>query len=361
MADWVEINSLFDEAVLSFGLVLRSARMKELFQTLRRIGRHHTTVIIEGESGTGKERVAHALHSLSAVAQGPFVAFNCSNLVGPLAESQLFGHVRGAFTDAREEAAGYFRAAHNGTLFLDEIGELPLSIQPKLLRAVENYEVQPVGSTKLYQVKVRLIAATNRDLRTMIRNGEFRSDLYYRISATRVRIPPLRDRREAIGALAAHFVGRHAAAFGRQVRFISKQALSALQDHNWPGNVRELDHTIQNAMLLHDGDRIDLDHLPIGKPEAPESLMSADEKSGYAEQPLDRMSDDNARQHKLQPLEILTREAVMRSLSHAGGNKLQAAQILGISRPKLYRLITRYGIAMKSLGRLQFDIEAYRK
>ena len=172
--------------------------MRRVLKTIARLGPYKATVLIHGESGTGKELVARALHTLGPVPKGPFVTFNCSNLVEHLAESQLFGHVRGAFTDAREDSLGYFRSANAGTLFLDEIGELPLRLQPKLLRAVETHEVQPVGSATSYKVDIRLIAATNRDLRAMVKAGEFRDDLYYRLSATAILIPPLRDRRDAI-------------------------------------------------------------------------------------------------------------------------------------------------------------------
>ena len=350
MIDWIDLDSLLDGTKEAFGLVVRSEGMRELFQTLRRIAPYKTTVLIEGESGTGKERVAHVLHSLSSVARGPFVAFNCSNLVGALAESQLFGHVRGAFTDARDEAPGYFRAAQGGTLFLDEIGEMPLAIQPKLLRSVENYEIQPVGSTKCHQVNVRLIAATNRDLSAMVQDGQFRNDLYYRISVTRVRIPPLRERTEAIGALAAHFIRQYEGTFARRVQRISKRALCALRDYSWPGNVRELDHVIQNAMLFCDQDCIDLEHLFISGRDLPKDPALMENVAASASE----ISRDSATvmvggwRDEPQPLETLMREAVLRSLGRAGGNKQQAAQILGISRPKLYRLIARYGIAERA-------------
>ena len=183
--------------------------------------------MIHGESGTGKELVARALHTLGPVPKGPFVTFNCSNLVESLAESQLFGHVRGAFTDAREDSLGYFRSANGGTLFLDEIGELPLRLQPKLLRAVETHEVQPVGSAHSYKVDIRLIAATNRDLRAMVKAGEFRDDLYYRLNATAILVPPLRERRDAIEALAVHFIEHYNRLFGKQIRYLSRRAIAA--------------------------------------------------------------------------------------------------------------------------------------
>src|ERR1700688_5166834 len=175
------------------GMVVRSAQVRKVLKTISLLSPYKATVLISGESGTGKELVARALHTLGPVPGGPFVTFNCSNLVESLAESQLFGHVRGAFTDAREESQGYFRSANGGTLFLDEIAELPLKLQPKLLRAVETHEVQPVGSSHSYKVDIRLVAATNRDLRAMVKAGQFRDDLYYRMNTAAIFIPPLRE------------------------------------------------------------------------------------------------------------------------------------------------------------------------
>src|SRR5712692_5156777 len=193
--EWLELGQLLEGAEDVGGMVVQSAQMQKVLKTISRLGPYKATVLIYGESGTGKELVARALHTLGPVPKGPFVTFNCSNLVESLAESQLFGHVRGAFTDAREDSLGYFRSANGGTLFLDEIGELPIRLQPKLLRAVETHEVQPVGSAQSYKVDIRLIAATNRDLRAMVKAAEFRDDLYYRLSASAINVPPLRERR----------------------------------------------------------------------------------------------------------------------------------------------------------------------
>src|SRR5712671_2870336 len=203
--EWLSLEHLAHGSEQVGGMVVQSAQMRKVLKAISRLSPHKATVLIQGESGTGKELVARALHTLGSATGGPFVTFNCSNLVESLAESQLFGHVLGAFTDARENSLGYFRSANGGTLFLDEIGELPLQLQPKLLRAVETHEVQPVGSAQNHKVDIRLIAATNRDLRAMVKTGEFRDDLYYRLSATAILVPPLRERREAIEALAVHF------------------------------------------------------------------------------------------------------------------------------------------------------------
>src|SRR6266481_6418168 len=202
--EWLELGQLLEGAEDVGGMVVQSAQMQRVMKTIARLGPYKATVLVHGESGTGKELVARALHTLGPVPKGPFVTFNCSNLLESLAESQLFGHVRGAFTDAREDALGYFRSANGGTLFLDEIGELPLRLQAKLLRAVETHEVQPVGGTQIYPVDIRLVCATNRDLRAMVRRGEFRNDLFYRLNTCAILIPPLRERPEDVPVLTAH-------------------------------------------------------------------------------------------------------------------------------------------------------------
>src|SRR5437016_4876961 len=199
--DWLSIDDLLGGSERVGGMLIRSAQARKMLTSIARFAPYKATVLIQGESGTGKELVARALHNLGPAPGGPFVTFNCSNLVESLAEAQLFGHVKGAFTDAREDALGYFRSANAGTLFLDEIGELPLKLQPKLLRAVELHEVQPVGSSQSYKVNIRLVAATNRDLKAMVKAGQFRDDLYYRLNAGAINIPPLRERLGPIPAL----------------------------------------------------------------------------------------------------------------------------------------------------------------
>jgi transcriptional regulator with GAF, ATPase, and Fis domain len=303
-------------------------------------------VLVHGESGTGKELVARALHTLGPLPKGPFVTFNCSNLLESLAESQFFGHVRGAFTDAREDAQGYFSSANGGTLFLDEIGELPLRLQPKLLRAVETHEVQPVGSAQNHKVDIRLIAATNRDLRAMVKAGTFRDDLYYRLSATAITVPPLRERDDAIDALAAHFIAHYNRLFGKHVCHISQRALDALHQHDWPGNVREFSHALQSAVMLTDTDRISLEELPdhLWKADtAPTRLPLAGPvplgATPQAEEPS-QLSLDEA-------VNRATKTALLRALREAGGNCHRAAQLLGISRYTVYRMITRYGLARR--------------
>jgi two-component system, NtrC family, response regulator HydG len=350
-SEWLDIDSLSVGAEEIGGMVVQSVEMRKVLNTISRLGPYKATVLIYGESGTGKELVARALHVVGPAPKGPFVTFNCSNLMESLAESQLFGHVRGAFTDAREDSLGYFRSANAGTLFLDEIGELPLRLQPKLLRAVELHEVQPVGSSQSYKVDLRLIAATNRDLRTMVKAGQFRDDLYYRLSATAVMIPPLRQRRDSIGALTGHFVKHYNRLFGKYVRFISRQALSVLAAYDWPGNVREFSHAIQSAVMLADSELLDIgalpEHiahtkitaeLPLGAPAvASEDAAPAAMPASESQSPL--------------LLDEVIKKTLVRSLEETEGNRRRAADLLGVSRSTLYRMLARYGLGDAETGR----------
>ena len=328
------------------GMVVRSGGMQRVLKTIARLGPYKATVLVHGESGTGKELVARALHTLGSVPKGPFVTFNCSNLLESLAESQLFGHVRGAFTDAREEAQGYFRSANGGTLFLDEIGELPLRLQPKLLRAVETHEVQPVGSAQSHKVDIRLIAATNRDLRAMVKAGTFRDDLYYRLSATAITVPPLRERDDAIDALAAHFIAHYNRLFGKNIGHISQRALDALHQHDWPGNVREFSHALQSAVMLTDTDRISLEELPdhLWKADAAQTRVAV---AGTVTLGSTPQAEETSQLSLDEAVNRATKTALLRALREAGGNCHRAAQLLGISRYTVYRMITRYGLARR--------------
>jgi DNA-binding NtrC family response regulator len=354
--EWFSLEQLRVGAEDVGGMLVKSAHMRKVLKTITRLGPYKATVLVHGESGTGKELVARALHTLGPVPKGPFVTFNCSNLVESLAEAQLFGHVRGAFTDAREDALGYFRSANGGTLFLDEIGELPLRLQPKLLRAVETHEVQPVGSAQSYKVDIRLIAATNRDLRAMVKAGQFRDDLYYRLTATTIVIPPLRERRDALDALAAHFIEHYNRLFGKQINAISRRALAALRAYEWPGNVREFAHAIQSAVMLTDNDRINLQSLPehlvhgwhegdeaagLGAIETNSSI--ADEMDPRMPSPSGPAAEDETRGPFL--LDEVIKRTLVRSLEETDGNRRRAADLLGISRSTLYRMLSRYGLA----------------
>lgn len=346
-SDWLDLESIEAGAEDVGGMVVQSLAMRKVLRTIARLGPYKATVLIHGESGTGKELVARALHTLGPVPKGPFVTFNCSNLVESLAESQLFGHVRGAFTDAREDSLGYFRSANGGTLFLDEIGELPLRLQPKLLRAVETHEVQPVGSAQSYKVDIRLIAATNRDLRAMVKAGEFRDDLYYRLSATAVVIPPLRERRDALEALAAHYVAHYNRLFGKRIQFISRRALSALKAYDWPGNVREFAHAIQSAVMLTDGERLCIGDLPehLWQGELSPAEQFDDHHTVEQEHTLGSTPDRPARFSLDDVINRASKTALLRALRETGGNCHRAAKLLGVSRYTVYRMIARYGLA----------------
>jgi two-component system, NtrC family, response regulator HydG len=350
--EWLDIDSLSTGADHIGSMVVQSVEMRKVLKIIARLGPYKATVLIYGESGTGKELVARALHTQGPVPKGPFVTFNCSNLVESLAESQLFGHVRGAFTDAREESPGYFRSANGGTLFLDEIGELPLRLQPKLLRAVELHEVQPVGSTQSYKVDIRLIAATNRDLRAMVKAGHFRDDLYYRLSATAITIPPLRERRDGIGALTAHFVEHYNRLLGKSVRFISRQALAVLTEYDWPGNVREFAHAIQSAVMLADGDRLNAAVLPehlVHSSTNVALLAESSRQPSEAAEPLSSAPPPDAPSPLL--LDEVIKKTLLKSLEETEGNRRRAADLLGISRSTLYRMLARYGLGAEETGR----------
>jgi DNA-binding NtrC family response regulator len=356
--EWVAIERLAEGAEKLGGMVVRSEPMQRVLRTIARLGPYKATVLVYGESGTGKELVARALHTLGPVPKGPFVTFNCSNLLETLAESQLFGHVRGAFTDAREDSLGYFRSANGGTLFLDEIGELPLRLQPKLLRAVETHEVQPVGSAQSYKVDIRLIAATNRDLRAMVKAGTFRDDLYYRLSATAIMIPPLRERQEGLEALAAHFIENYNQLFGKHIRYISRRALDALQRHDWPGNVREFSHAIQSAVMLTDNDRITAQALPDHVlHRGGDELLPTAEFAGAGLALRDVPPGGVALAPALDDgsgsllLDEVIKRTLVRSLEETEGNRRRAADLLGISRSTLYRMLARYSLAEEETGR----------
>jgi len=356
--DWINVERLVDGAERVGGMLIRSAQFKRLFASITRFAPHKATVLIQGESGTGKELVARSLHSLGAVPNGPFVTFNCSNLVDSLAESQLFGHVKGAFTDAREDSLGYFRSANGGTLFLDEIGELPLKLQPKLLRAVEMHEVQPVGSSHSYKVDIRLVAATNRDLRAMVKAGEFRDDLYYRLNAAALTIPPLRDRRDAIPAFVGHFIEQYCRLFDKDIRRISRQAVEALCAYPWPGNVRELAHAVESAVLMADGDSISINELPqnvlegrdasapVTLPEVPAPAIPVELPPAVGV-PAPAIAGEAATESKFSldaAIREASKDALVRALNATHGNCHRAADLLGVSRYTVYRMLARYGL-----------------
>ncbi|ALA60376.1 Transcriptional regulatory protein ZraR [Nitrospira moscoviensis] len=305
----------------SFHQILgKSKAMQAVFDLIRRVADSPTNVLITGESGTGKELVAKAIHYNSDRKDAPFVPVNCAAIPEPLLESELFGHMRGSFTDAKMDKRGLFEEAQKGTLFLDEISELPVMLQAKILRAIQEKEIRRVGANKPVAVDVRIIAATNLNLAEEVKAKRFRDDLYYRLNVIELKLPPLRERREDIPLLVEAFLQKCAAARGKQVKGVSEAALAMLMDYGWPGNVRELENIIERAVTLSRGEKI-----------VPEDLPPAIEGSRG-----DRRVLDEAAERTL-PLEAVEREYILKILEKMGGNKYQAAHALGIDRKTLYR------------------------
>jgi len=306
------------------GIVGKSPVMLEVFDFARKVARHYTNVLLLGATGTGKELVARAIHQISPVSQQKLAVCNCSALVDTLLESQLFGHMRGAFTGATDTRPGLFEYANEGTVFLDEVSETSLAMQAKLLRVIQNREIQRVGSPEVRQINVRMIAATNRDLRAEVLAGRFREDLYYRLSSIQIRIPPLAERLEDIPLLVQFFLKKYTAAYGKDIAGLTRRAQTVLLQHPWPGNVRELENVISSACITASGDFIDLTDLP-------EHLQQRN--SGPAE------GDDWG----TLSLGELRKVHIQRVLDVCKGNRLRAAQILGIGRTSLYRYLKRDG------------------
>jgi len=304
------------------GIVGRSVGMLELFDLGRKVARHYTNVLITGATGTGKELIAHSLHQMSPVAGRRFAVCNCSAMVETLLESQLFGHVRGAFTGASDTRPGLFEYASGGTVFLDEVGETSLPMQAKLLRVIQNREIQRVGSPEVRPVDVRLIAATNRDLQAEVRAGRFREDLFYRLSTIQLRVPPLTERQDDVPLLVAFFLKKYSQLYQKQIRGLTHKAKAVLLRHTWPGNVRELENVIASATLLAAGDFVDVLDLP-------EHLQKPSGQPSTSElwRPLS--------------LEEVRKQHIRRMLELCGGNRVRAAQLLGIGRTSLYRHLKR--------------------
>jgi DNA-binding NtrC family response regulator len=307
------------------GIIGQSEAMQKVFETVAQVSDLPANLLIEGESGTGKEIIARAIHSNSSRASGPFVPVNCAAIPENLLESELFGYVRGAFTDARKDRRGLFQEAGGGVLFLDEIGEMPLPLQAKLLRVLEDKEVRPLGANQGEKIDTRVISAINRNLEESVRAGGFRQDLFYRLNVIRIALPPLRDRREDIPLLVNHFIEKFAPDSKRQVIGIQTDALAALKSHEWPGNIRELEHVIERAVLLGRGAMIGMEDLPP-------HLVARGEGAFVVNQAL-------AKQLTLDELE---REYIGRVLESTHGNKTEAARILGVDRTTLYRKLEEY-------------------
>ncbi len=309
------------EACQFEGIVSRSPLMLEVFAKIRRVAPHFKTALITGATGTGKELIARALHRLSPAAKDRFVACNCSALVESIAESELFGYVKGAFTGAIQDRAGLFESADGGTLFLDEIGELSLATQAKLLRVLQDHEVRRVGSSGRRAVDLRVIAATNCDLRTMVRERSFREDLYYRLAIVEIHLPRLEERREDLPLLQRFFVERFAAEYNRPIAGLTRRAQSRMATYTWPGNIRELENVIGNACMMAQGRFVDINDLP-------ERLRVLQ---------TDYPRSDEA----FYSLQEVQRRHIVRVLERVGGNKLRAARILGVGRNTIYKLLSR--------------------
>ncbi len=305
------------------GIVGKSPAMLEVFDQARKVARHYTNVLLTGQTGTGKELVAQAIHQLSPVSHHRLAVCNCSALVDTLLESQLFGHVRGSFTGATDTRPGLFEYANGGTVFLDEVGEMSLPMQVKLLRVIQNREIQRVGSPEVRHVEVRLIAATNRDLRAEVLAGRFREDLFYRLNTIQIRVPALTERLEDIPLLIQFFLKKYNEAYGKKISGLTRRAQTLLLQHPWPGNVRELENVISSACINVTSDFIDLNDLPEHL-QKPGGLLVKGTESWM---PLS--------------LSELRRVHVQRVLEMCQGNRVRAAQILGIGRTSLYRYLKR--------------------
>jgi DNA-binding NtrC family response regulator len=308
------------------GMVGQSEPMRRVYDLLDRTSGSQVTILITGESGTGKELVARAVHERSSRASGPFVAFNCAALPDALMESELFGHVRGAFTDARSARQGLFVKAQGGTLFLDEVGEMPPAMQAKLLRALQERRLRPVGGDDEVEFDVRIIAATNRDLLTSVEEGDFRQDLYFRLNVLQVHLPPLRSRGNDVLLLAQHFLARAAAAANKPLRGIAPDAAAKKLAYSWPGNVRELHNCIERAVALARFDQITVDDLPDVLREYRSSHVLLVAESGTDFVPLDEME----------------RRYVLRVMESVSGNRSVAARILRMDRKTLARKLERW-------------------
>ena len=306
-----------------------SPRMQRIFRLIDKVAPTESTVLITGESGTGKEMVATSIHLQSRRSHRPFIVVNAAAIPESLFESELFGHVRGAFTGAIRDRAGLLQQAHGGTLFLDEAAEMPLAVQAKLLRALQSGEIRPVGGSDAVRVDVRVIAATNRDLPRALAEGALREDLYYRLSVFTIEMPPLRERREDIPLLANYFRRRYARRLGKRVERFSERAQYHLLRYDYPGNVRELENAIERAVTLAEGPEVD--YLDLPQP--------------FREMPIRMLGESNAFPYRADmSLAALEAEHIRRALAHFAGNTTRAARSLGISRSTLWRKMKHYGL-----------------
>jgi DNA-binding NtrC family response regulator len=309
------------------GLIGVSPKMQRVYRLIEKVSQHNYPVLILGESGTGKELVARSIHFSGTRRKDPFVPVDCSSLVPTLIESELFGYVKGAFTGAMHSKTGLMQSAGNGTLFLDEIGDLPVDLQAKLLRALQEREVKPVGSNDRISIATRIIAATNRDLDEAVRQGQFRQDLFFRLNVVQIKLPPLRERKSDIPILVNSFLEKFGDTNGK-VQTISEDAMARLIAHDWPGNVRELENAVERAVALGSGSMLHVGDLPSN---------------------LQYVADDRMpKSDELLPLEELERRAILRALRESSGDKLAAARLLGIGKTTLYRKLKQYEAASNS-------------
>jgi len=341
------VTELESRLAEKFGRIVgRSKPMEALFRQMEMVAPTRSNVLIVGESGTGKELVANALHENSPRRDGPFLPINCAAIPAEILESELFGHERGAFTGATSRKIGRFELAHGGTLFLDEIGDLPVDMQVKLLRVLEQREFMRVGGTETIKVDIRLIAATNQDLEAAVEQGRFRSDLYYRLKVVTLRIPPLRERREDIPLLAEHFLETLGRENGRVGMRFSPEAMRALVAHRWEGNVRELKNLVESLIVLSTEDEIRLQDLP-----EPYRSAAAEADSAPAG-PVETFPSAAAREPFLEipegaTMEEIERQAILNALKRTGGNRTQAAEMLAIGLRTLQRKLKEYRLAGK--------------
>lgn len=317
------------------GIVGRSPQMWEVFSRIRRVAPHYRSVLITGQTGTGKDLAAQALHRLSPV-HGKFVVLNCSAVVETLFESELFGHVKGAFTGADRDKPGLFEHADGGTLFLDEIGDMPLATQAKLLRVLQNQEVQRVGSLRPQPIDVRVVAATNKNLRQAIAQKEFREDLFYRLSMVEINIPPLSERMEDLPLLTRHFVEKFSRQYGKEIRGLTQRAQILVNRYSWPGNVRELENVIGHACMMTMGDSIDVADLPA-------NLQHAAEPASQSAIPVSAQALTGNGSGNLS-LEEHEKNLLTKALAEAAGNQSKAARQLRIGRDALRYKMKKYGL-----------------
>ena len=313
-------------------IVAKSSSMQEAVELAERVAQHPSTVLVTGESGTGKELIARLIHSASPRKSAAFVPVNCGAIPENLLESELFGHVKGAFTGASKDRAGLFEEAHGGTLFLDEIGELPMTLQVKLLRALQEGEIRRVGASSTAKVDSRIVAATARDLEALVRDGEFREELFYRINVVRIHLPPLRHREEDVPPLVRHFVAKYNRALNLRLEGVEPEAMELLLEHSWPGNIRELETVVERAMVLSDGSEIETEQVKKSLPDW--DLSRGD---GMGELPPDELS---VKKHT----KALEKKLISRALDVTDGNRTKASELLDLSYRALLYKIRDYGL-----------------